>query len=181
MYIKAELVKFVGDIFQKGKTTPPVPFVKFINYFPITKLQDQCHKIPVDLYDILELDEKNLTVRVEPFVSVHTITAYLIPKGYALAVTLEIGDATCGGLALAVGMTTHSHKVGLYQENIVSYDIVLGDGSLVHATADNEYSDLFHCLPWSHGTLGFLVAVELKIIKVKPYVHMRYVPVRKMR
>ncbi len=129
------------------------------------------------MFDILELDEKRLTVRVEPFVSVHSITSYLIPKGYALAVTLEIGDATCGGLALAVGMTTHSHKVGLYQENVVSYDVILGDGSLVHATADNEYSDLFHCLPWSHGTLGFLVAVELKIIKVKPYVHMQYVPV----
>lgn len=125
----------------------------------------------------MELDEQNLTVRVEPFVSVRSITSYLIPKGYALAVTLEIGDATCGGLALAVGMTTHSHKVGLYQETIVSYDVVLGDGSLVHATADNEYSDLFYCLPWSHGTLGFLVAVELKIIKVKPYIHMRYVPV----
>ncbi|KAJ6639587.1 Delta(24)-sterol reductase [Pseudolycoriella hygida] len=75
-------------------------------------------------------------------------------------------------------MTTHSHKVGLYQETIVSYDVILGDGTLVHATADNEYSDLFHCLPWSHGTLGFLVAVELKIIPVKPYVHIRYLPVK---
>ena len=26
--------------------------------------------------------------------------------------------------------------------------------------------------------LGFLVALELKIIKVKPYVHMKYIPVK---
>lgn len=80
---------------------------------------------------------------------------------------------------------TYSHEkwtifylqVGLYQETVVSYDVITGDGNLVHATAKNEHSDLFYCLPWSHGTLGFLVALELKIIPVKPYVHMRYVPV----
>jgi len=84
-----------------------------------------------------------------------------------LAVTLEIADATLGGLAFGVGMTTYSHKVGLYQEAVAAYEVVLGDGSLVRATRDNEYSDLYYCLPWSHGTLGFLVALELQIVPVK--------------
>ena len=44
--------------------------------------------------------------------------------------------------------------MGLYQECVEAYDMVLGDGSLIRATRDNEYSDLYHCLPWSHGTLG---------------------------
>ena len=95
-----------------------------------------------------------------------------------MAVTLEIADATLGGLACGVGMTTYSHKVGLYQECVEAWEVVLGDGTLVKATKDNEYSDLYHCLPWSHGTLGFLVGLELKIIKVKPYVHMKYIPVK---
>ena len=47
-------------------------------------------------------------------------------------------------------------QVGLYQEAIEAYEVVLGDGSVVRATKDNEYSDLYHCLPWSHGTLGQL-------------------------
>lgn len=38
------------------------------------------------------------------------MTRFLNPKGYTLAVTLEIGDATLGGLAFGVGMTTYSHK-----------------------------------------------------------------------
>lgn len=58
-------------------------------------------------------------------------------------------------------------QVGLYQESIIAYEVVLADGSLVRATRDNEYSDLFYTLPWSHGTLGFLVALELQIIKIK--------------
>ena len=52
--------------------------------------KDACHKIPIPLYDILELNEEKMTVRVEPMVSVGDITKYLIPKGYTLAVTLEI-------------------------------------------------------------------------------------------
>lgn len=92
------------------------------------------------MYDILELKEEAMTVRVEPMVTVGDITRYLIPKGkigpcaleflffvfpsvfymtfyitffvgYTLAVTLEIADATLGGLAFGVGMTTYSHKV----------------------------------------------------------------------
>ncbi|XP_019613547.1 PREDICTED: delta(24)-sterol reductase-like [Branchiostoma belcheri] len=139
--------------------------------------KDQCEKIPVDLYNILSLDEARQVVRVEPMVSVGDITRYLIPRGYTLAVTLEIADATCGGLGLGVGMTTYSHRVGLYQEAVESWDVLLGDGSLVHATKDNEHSDLYHALPWSHGSLGLLVAMELKIIPVKPYLKLTYIPV----
>jgi len=139
--------------------------------------KDLCHKVPIPLYDVLELNEEAMTVRVEPTVTVGDITSYLIPKGYTLAVTLEIADATLGGLAFGVGMTTYSHKVGLYQEAVTAYEVVLGDASLVRATRDNEYADLYHCLPWSHGTLGFLVALELQIVPVKQYVHMEYIPV----
>lgn len=140
--------------------------------------KEACHKVPIPLYDILSLNEDKMTVTVEPMVSVGDITRYLIPKGYTLAVTLEIADATLGGLAYGAGMTTYSHKVGLYEECIEAFEVVLGDGSVVKATRNNEYKDLYNCLPWSHGTLGFLVGLEVKIIRVKPYVHMKYIPVK---
>eukprot|EP01126_Amoeba_proteus_P050913 TRINITY_DN6053_c0_g1_i4.p1 TRINITY_DN6053_c0_g1~~TRINITY_DN6053_c0_g1_i4.p1 ORF type:complete len:399 (-),score=71.19 TRINITY_DN6053_c0_g1_i4:159-1355(-) len=84
-------------------------------------------------------------------------------------------DATIGGLALATGMTTHSHRVGLMQESIVSYEVVLADGRLVRASSDHN-PDLFYALPWSHGTLGFVVSLEVRIIPVKPYVRLEYIP-----
>jgi len=143
--------------------------------------KDALHKIRVDLDEILELDEDNMSVHVEPGVTTGQITRYLIPKGYTLAVTLEISDATLGGLAMGVGMTTHSHKVGLYQETVLCYEMVLGDGSAVEVTRTNEYSDLYYCLPWSHGTLGFLTGLKLEIIRVKPYIHMTYIPVKGLK
>eukprot|EP01047_Picozoa_sp_COSAG01_P040878 COSAG01_NODE_3466_length_6056_cov_2.539198_7_plen_110_part_00 len=39
-------------------------------------------------------------------------------------VCLELDDATLGGLAMGVGMTTASHIFGLYQETIVSMSVV---------------------------------------------------------
>lgn len=39
-----------------------------------------------------------MTVRVEPMVTIGDITEYLIPKGYSLAVTIELVDATMGGM-----------------------------------------------------------------------------------
>ena len=39
-----------------------------------------------------------------------------------------------------------------------------------------ENSDLFYSVPWSHGTLGFLVSAEIKIIPAKKYVRLEYFP-----
>ncbi|MCA9693142.1 MAG: FAD-dependent oxidoreductase [Myxococcales bacterium] len=134
------------------------------------------HKIQMGrLRDVLELDEARGTVRVEPFVTVGQITRYLLRRGYMLAVHLEIADATLGGLALAAGMTTHSHKVGMLFETVVAWEVVLADGARARVTED-EHPALYRALPWSHGTLALLVGLELKIIPVKPYVHMRYEP-----
>ncbi|MBK7830086.1 FAD-binding protein [Nannocystis sp.] len=135
------------------------------------------HKIRMSgLRDVLGVDLERGTVRVEPFVTVGSVTRYLLPRGHMLQVTLEIEDATIGGLAMAVGMTTHSHKVGLLYETVVAYEVVVADGSLLRVTRD-EHPELFHALPWSHGTLGLLVSLELKIMPVKPFVHLRYIPV----
>merc|ERR550517_1896390 len=56
------------------------------------------------------------------------------------------------------------------------YEVVLGDGSVVKASRE-ENSDLYHCLPWSHGSLAFRFGLNLKIIPTKPYIHMKYIPV----
>eukprot|EP00944_MAST-04C_sp_MAST-4C-sp1_P011197 g11197.t1 len=127
-----------------------------------------------DLQCILEL--KTNTVVVEPGVTVGEITKYLLQHDRILECTLEMEEATLGGLAMATGMTTHSHICGLIHDTIVAYKVVLGDGRLVCATKNNEYSDLFDALPWSHGTLGLLVALELKTVPSKPYVKLVYVP-----
>jgi len=47
--------------------------------------------------------------------------------------------------------------------------------SLVNCSA-TENTDLFYSIPWSHGTLGFVVSVELQMIRARNYVDLTYLP-----
>lgn len=57
---------------------------------------------------------------------------------------------------------TSSHRHGLFQHTCTAFEIVLPSGEMVRATA-TENPELFAAIPWSHGTLGFLVGVEVKV------------------
>jgi hypothetical protein len=85
-------------------------------------------------------------------------------------------DVGSGGETFALGMTTHSHVCGLVHDTVTAYEIVTADGELVRATADNEHADLFRALPWSHGTLGLLVALEMRVIPAPSHVRLVYRP-----
>ncbi|KAG5176936.1 hypothetical protein JKP88DRAFT_189544 [Tribonema minus] len=137
--------------------------------------KEDCNRISIFLRDILAVDEEAMIIRTEPLVDMRYMTRYLVPRGYQLAIQVEMEDLTIGGLTMGLGMETNSHLLGLIQETVVAFEVVLSDGSLVRATRE-ENADLFHALPWSHGTLGFLVAVELKLIRIKPYMHVEYIP-----
>ena len=51
----------------------------------------------------------------------------------------------------------------------------MSDGSVVVCSEDNN-SDLFHAIPWSYGTLGFLASVEIDIIPAKRFIQLNYKP-----
>lgn len=132
--------------------------------------------IEMPLYDILDVDTEGLIVRVEPFVSIGQLTHALNPKGFTLPVVPEMDDLTVGGLINGTGIESSSHKYGLFHEIITELELLLGDGTIVTATADNEHSDLFHAIPWSYGTLALLLSAKLKLIPCKNYVKVTYTP-----
>ncbi|MGJ0484180.1 MAG: FAD-binding oxidoreductase [Methylomicrobium sp.] len=133
-------------------------------------------KIDVGLYDILEIDAQRGIVRVEPLATMGQISRSLISQGWTLPVVPELDSLTVGGLIMGFGVETSSHKYGLIQHICEALEIVTAEGKCVKCSA-TENPDLFDQIPWSHGTLGFLVAAELKIIPVKKYVRLHYRPV----
>lgn len=116
-----------------------------------------------DFNRILDVDLEEGTVTVEPNVTVGELTSHLLKQNRMLEATLEMEDATLGGLALSQGMTTHSHRCGLVHDTVVRYEFVTGTGECVDAT-EQENPDLYNSAGFSHGTLGFLTALELKIV-----------------
>jgi delta24-sterol reductase len=137
----------------------------------------QWNAIEMPLYDILSIDTDDaLIVRVEPCVSIGQLTHALNPRGFTLPVVPEMDDLTIGGLINGTGIESSSHKYGLFHEIVTELELCLGDGTVVTATADNEYSDLFHAIPWSYGTLALLLSAKLKLIPCKEYVKLTYTP-----
>ncbi|GKD08213.1 delta(24)-sterol reductase [Tanacetum coccineum] len=96
----------------------------------------------------------------------------------ALAVVPELDDLTVGGQINGSGLEGSSHLYGLFSDTIVAYEMILGNGQVVRATKDNEYSDLFYAIPWSQGTLGLLTCAEIKLIAIKEYMKLTYKPVK---
>jgi delta24-sterol reductase len=130
------------------------------------------------LRDVVEIDADRLVAYVEPGVDMAVLTAALVPHGLCVPVLPEYEDLTVGGLVNGYGIEGSSHTYCLFADTLESLDIVLADGALAHCTRDNEYSDLFHALPWSYGALGMLVGCEFRLVRVKPFVRVTYIPVR---
>lgn len=72
-------------------------------------------------------------------------------------------------------MESSSHKYGLFQHICRKFEVALADGSVVTCTAEDN-PELFYNIPWSHGTLGFLLSAEIRIVPCKAYVHLVYLP-----
>lgn len=132
--------------------------------------------VKINLVDILEIDTERRTVRCEPLVSMGQLTATLDNLGWTIPIVPELDDLTVGGLVMGTGIETSSHIHGLFQHICKSFELVLADGSVITCSPDNE-PDLFASVPWSYGTLGFLVSVEIDIVPSKRFVKLDYTPV----
>lgn len=79
---------------------------------------------------------------------------------YSFFITSEVGT----GLLLGGGLSFLSSAEGYASDNYVSLDVVLVDGTLVTATADNEYQDLFKALKGGANRFGIVTRYEVKAV-----------------
>merc|ERR1712050_227331 len=137
--------------------------------------KDRMYRVKVDLPDIQQINEADMTVTVEPAVTIGFLNRVLVNSGFTLPIVPELDTLTIGGLVMGGGIESTSHKYGLFHKLSVEYEIVTADGECVIAT-EEENSDLFKAIPMSYGTLGFLTSVKLRIIKYKPFIKLEYFP-----
>ena len=65
-------------------------------FFAKGKYKKTSTKINLDLYDILDINTKKKTVRLEPQVTMGQLSATLIPNGWTIPVVPELDDLTVG-------------------------------------------------------------------------------------
>jgi len=82
-----------------------------------------------------------------------------------------VSDTGVGGLTLGGGLSWFRRKVGMSIDNIIGADMVLGDGSYVHAS-ESENSDLFWAIRGGGGNFGIVTSFHFKLYDLGPEVMM---------
>lgn len=136
--------------------------------------KDHSLKLGIEkLSHIISIDPVKQIAKVEPRLTMQELVNATLEYGLIPAVVPEFKGITVGGAIMGTALESSSHLYGQFNDQFLSYDILLGDGSIVHATPE-EYSDLFYGLSGSYGTLGVLLLAEMQLIPASKYVRLSY-------
>ncbi|MDY6769042.1 MAG: FAD-binding oxidoreductase [Candidatus Nanohaloarchaea archaeon] len=125
------------------------------------------------LNEFLEIDEEQGKIVMEPDIRMDELVAKTLEHGFIPKVVPECPGITVGGAIQGGAAESSAFKYGLVHETCEEYELVLGDGSIVRASGD-ENEDLFAGTACSYGTLGILTKVKMDLIPAKEYVRLTY-------
>lgn len=118
----------------------------------------------------LYLDTKEQTLDVQGLTTYEDIATFTLKHGFLPTINPELKHITVGGATVGIGIESNCHRYGFVHDGVLEAEVLLPDGRIVVCSPDNEYADLFHGLPNSYGTLGYILRVKLKLYPAKPYV-----------
>ena len=117
---------------------------------------------------ILELDEANLTLTVEPGVLLMEIYEYVEPKGYFYAPDPGEKTATIGGNISTNAGGMRAVKYGTTRDWVMGLEVVLPTGEIEYfgrkVVKDSTGYSLKNLIIGSEGTLGIITKAILKVI-----------------
>jgi FAD/FMN-containing dehydrogenase len=120
--------------------------------------------------EVVAVDPLAGTVTAEGMTTYADLVDATLAQGAMPCVVPQLKSITLGGALAGVGIEATSFRHGLVHETVVAFDVLTGDGRIVHCTADNEHRALFRGFPNSYGTLGYALSVTARTQPVRPFV-----------
>jgi FAD/FMN-containing dehydrogenase len=131
------------------------------------------NKIDVSHFNqVLSIDPHTLIAETEAMITYEALVAATLKYNCLPPVVPELKTITIGGALVGLGIESSSFRHGLVHDTILEAEVLTGTGQIVTCTPDNEHSDLFHALPNSYGTLGYVLKLKLKLIPAQPYIQL---------
>lgn len=122
---------------------------------------------------VISIDKKRGVALVEPRVTMEELVKATLPYGLIPEIVPEFKGITVGGAIMGTAIESSSFKYGQFNDTCLSFDIMLGNGSVVHASP-TEHPDLFYGVSGSYGSLGIIILAEIKLVPTGQYVEITY-------
>jgi len=119
------------------------------------------------------VDEKNLTVDVEPGVVWRDLAHHLKRWGLVPRVLTNNLGVTVGGTLSMAGIGVASFKYGSQGDNVAELDVVTGQGKVVTCSPEKN-EDLFWGAIAGLGAVGIITRARLKLRRMKPMTRTYY-------
>src|SRR4051812_11057663 len=133
--------------------------------------------LDVNRFDqVLAVDPQSRTADVQGMTTYERLVDATLAHGLMPLVVPQLKTITLGGAVTGLGIEAASFRNGCPHESVLELEVMTGDGEIVVARADNEYSDLYYGFPNSYGTLGYALRMTIELEPVRPYVRLLHVP-----
>lgn len=119
---------------------------------------------------VIEIDPEKRVAEVEGMTTFEDFADAALLKGLRPPVVPELKTITVGGAVSGVGIEASSFRHGLVHETVEEMEILCGDGTVRICRPDNENADLFHAIPNSYGTLGYILRLRVNLLPASPFV-----------
>ncbi|KAI0144273.1 FAD-binding domain-containing protein [Xylariaceae sp. FL1272] len=116
--------------------------------------------ISLSQLDTIELSGDLSSVKVGSGNRWQAIYDSLVPKS-VMPIGGRVGPVGVGGLMLGGGLSYFSSEYGLALDNVKSFEVVLGNGSIIAATPSGSASDLYKALRGGMTNFGIVTNFEL--------------------
>jgi len=118
-----------------------------------------------DFNHVLNVDPRAATIDVEGLATIETIVEATMQHGLLPKVSPELKHITVGGAIVGIGIESSCFLHGFFHDSVLEAEVLLPTGQIVSCSNNNEHADLFHALPNSFGTLGYVLRATLNLIR----------------